>query len=112
MNSNERGHALVAGTVAPVGPRKPEDDPKAAQVILHMLQIGAVQIFQDPMVAGPNDIQELSKTHDVVSRTRTELWHPLPGRRFAGRICRVGHPDPRPGTLFPTTLFPATLFPS
>lgn len=40
-----------------------------------MLQIGAVQIFQGPMVAGPNDIQELSKTHDAVSRAKTELWH-------------------------------------
>jgi len=40
-----------------------KNDPKDAQVILHMLQIGAVQIFQDPMVVGTNDIQELSKTH-------------------------------------------------
>ena len=63
-----------------------KNDPKDAQVILHMLQIGAVQVFQDLMVAGTNDIQELSKTHDVVSRSKTELWHrvlthcPLPGR--------------------------------
>ncbi len=62
--------------------RRPEDErfhstsasrPLAAH--LHMLQIGAVQIFQDPMVAGTNDIQELSKTHDAVSRAKTELWH-------------------------------------
>ena len=52
-----------------------KNDPKDAQVILHMLQIGAVQIFQDPMMAGTNDIQELSKTHDAVSRSKTELWH-------------------------------------
>ncbi len=52
-----------------------KNDPKDAQVILHMLQIGAVQIFQGPMVAGTNDIQELSKTHDVVSRIKTKLWH-------------------------------------
>ena len=52
-----------------------KNDPKDAQVILHMLQIGAVQIFQDPMVAGTSDIQELSKTHDAVSRAKTELWH-------------------------------------
>lgn len=52
-----------------------KNDPKDAQVILHMLQIGAVLIFQDPMVAGTNDIQELSKTHDPVSRAKTELWH-------------------------------------
>jgi hypothetical protein len=42
-----------------------KNDPKDAQVILHMLQIGAVQIFQDPMMVGTNDIQELSKTHDA-----------------------------------------------
>lgn len=52
-----------------------KNDPKDAQVILHMLQIGAVQIFQDPIVTGTNDIQELSKTHDAVSRSKTELWH-------------------------------------
>ena len=52
-----------------------KNDPKDAQVILHMLQVGAVQIFQDPMVAGTNDIRELSKTHDAVSRAKTELWH-------------------------------------
>jgi hypothetical protein len=52
-----------------------KNDPKDALVILHMLQIGAVQIFQDPMVADTNDSQELSKTHDAVSRSKTELWH-------------------------------------
>ena len=52
-----------------------KNDPKDAQVILHMLQIGAVQIFHDPLVAGVNDIQELSKTHEIVSRAKTELWH-------------------------------------
>lgn len=52
-----------------------KNDPKDAQVILHMLQIDAVQIFHDPLVAGTNDIQELSKTHDTVSRAKTELWH-------------------------------------
>jgi hypothetical protein len=58
-----------------VRPRKPGDDPKDAQVILHMLQIGAVQFFHDPLVAGVNDIQELSKTHEIVCRAKTELWH-------------------------------------
>lgn len=52
-----------------------KNDPKDAQVILHMLEIGAVQVFHDPLVAGTNDIQELSKTHDIVSRAKTELWH-------------------------------------
>ena len=50
-----------------------------------MLEIGVVQVFHDPMVAGTNDTQELSKTHEVVSKAKTELWHrilthyPLPG---------------------------------
>lgn len=52
-----------------------KNDPKDAQVILHMLEIGAVQVFRDPMVAGANDIQELSKTHEVVAKAKTELWH-------------------------------------
>jgi hypothetical protein len=52
-----------------------KDDPKDAQVILHMLQIGATQVFRDPLQAGINDIQELSKTHEVVSKAKTEVWH-------------------------------------
>ena len=61
--------------MAAVRPRKPGDDPKDAQVILHMLQIGAVQVFHDPLVAGTCDIQELSKTYEMVARAKTELWH-------------------------------------
>lgn len=52
-----------------------KNDPKDAQVILHMLQIGACQFYHDPLVHRINDIQELSKTHDIVSRAKTELWH-------------------------------------
>ena len=36
-----------------------KNDPKDAQVILHMLEIGAVQFFHDPLVTGTADIQEL-----------------------------------------------------
>ncbi len=56
-------------------PRKPEDDPKDAQVILHMLEIGAVQVFLDPLVAGTRDIQELPKTYEMIAQAKTELWH-------------------------------------
>lgn len=41
-----------------------KNDPKDAQVILQMLQISAVQIFQDPMVA---PCQELRLSFDIVS---------------------------------------------
>jgi transposase len=54
-----------------------KNDPRDAQVILHMLRIGACQVFHDPLAHGINDIQELSKTHEMVSRAKTELWHRL-----------------------------------
>jgi len=52
-----------------------KNDPKDAQVILHMMLIGAEQFYHDPLVHGTNDIQELSKTHDMISKAKTELWH-------------------------------------
>jgi transposase len=54
-----------------------KNDSKDAQVILHMLKIGATQTYCDPLRAGINDIQEFSKTHEVVSKAKTELWHRL-----------------------------------
>jgi hypothetical protein len=53
-----------------------KNDPKDAQVILHMLRIGASTVYSDPGCGRLND-QELSKTHDMVSRAKTELWHRL-----------------------------------
>ncbi len=50
-----------------------KNDPKDAQVILRMLEIGAVQVFHDPLVADTCDIQELSKTYEMVARSKTEL---------------------------------------
>ncbi|MEJ8473708.1 IS110 family transposase [Roseibium algae] len=52
-----------------------KNDPKDAQVILHMMEIGNLQFYHDPLLSGTNDLQELSKTHDIVSRSKTELWH-------------------------------------
>lgn len=54
-----------------------KNDPKDAQVILHMLKIGACQRYYDPLVQGINDIQELSKTHEVISKAKTEVLHRL-----------------------------------
>ena len=39
-----------------------KNDPKDAQVMLHMLQTGVCQIYHDPLVAGLNDVQELSNS--------------------------------------------------
>lgn len=52
-----------------------KNDPKDVQVILHMMEIENEQFYHDPLVRGTNDIQELSKTHDIVSKSKTELWH-------------------------------------
>nr|WP_319412670.1 IS110 family transposase [uncultured Cohaesibacter sp.] len=52
-----------------------KNDPKDAQVILHMMGIGNEQFYLDPLLCGTNDLQELSKTHDIISRSKTELWH-------------------------------------
>ena len=54
-----------------------KNDPKDAQVILHMLRIGASQHYHDPLAAGMNDVQELSKTHEAVSQAKTEVLHRL-----------------------------------
>lgn len=52
-----------------------KNDRKDAQVIVHMMTIGAEQFYHDPLMRGTNDIQELSKTHDMISKSKTELWH-------------------------------------
>ena len=38
-----------------------KNDPKDAQVILHMMEIGNEQFYHDPLMHGTNDTQELSK---------------------------------------------------
>jgi transposase len=54
-----------------------KNDPKDAQVILHLLRTGATQRFYDPVIEGTNDLQELSKTHHQVSLRKTRLQHSL-----------------------------------
>jgi transposase len=48
-----------------------KNDPKDAQVILHRMEIGNEQFYHDPLVCGTNDIQQLSKTHNLVSKSKT-----------------------------------------
>ncbi len=50
-----------------------KNDPKDAQVILHLLKGRLTQHFHDPM----NDLQELSKTHHYVSLEKTRTQHRL-----------------------------------
>ena len=52
-----------------------KNDPRDAQVILHIPEIGAVQFFHDPLATGTAGIQELSKTRESVSLSKTGLRH-------------------------------------
>jgi transposase len=52
-----------------------KNDPRDAQVILHMLRIGATQRYHDPIRAGINDVQELSETHEPIAKAKTEIQH-------------------------------------
>jgi len=54
-----------------------KNDPKDAQVMLHMLKTGLTQTYHDPLEHGTNDWQELSKTHEVISKAKTEAIHRL-----------------------------------
>jgi transposase len=54
-----------------------KNDPKDARIILHLLRIGAVRHSHDPLAHGLVDLQELSKTHEAISKVKTELWHRL-----------------------------------
>jgi transposase len=54
-----------------------KNDPKDAQVILHMLRSGLVQHYHDPLAYGINDFQELSKTYHQVSLEKTRTLHRL-----------------------------------
>lgn len=43
-----------------------------------MLRIGATQRYVDLLAEGINDLQELSKTHETISRMKTQTtqtWH-------------------------------------
>ena len=54
-----------------------KNDPKDAQVILHLLKAGLTQHYHDPLVHNLNDLQELSKTHHHVSLEKTRTQHRL-----------------------------------
>jgi transposase len=54
-----------------------KNDPKDAQVILHLMKTGVTQYFYDPVIEGTNDLQELSNTHFQVSLRKVKLQHSL-----------------------------------
>src|ERR1700676_224849 len=68
-----------------------KNDPKDAQVILHMLKTGLSQTWHDPLVSGTNDAQELSKTHHQVTLARARVWHRLRNHYFPLYFPEIEH---------------------
>lgn len=54
-----------------------KNDPKDAQVILHMMKQGMTQIYYDPVVNNFNGIKELSDTYHYISLRKTQAQHRL-----------------------------------
>lgn len=54
-----------------------KNDPRDAQVILHLLKTGVTQTYRDPLLDQTNDLQELSKTHHQVSLSKTRVQHTI-----------------------------------
>ena len=54
-----------------------KNDPKDAQVILHLLKTGTTQRYLEPLVTGHNDLQELANTYQQVSLRKVRLHHAI-----------------------------------
>lgn len=54
-----------------------KNDPKDAQVILHMLNTGMTQTYSDPLTNGLSDIQEISMTYYQVSLRKVRVQHSI-----------------------------------
>ena len=54
-----------------------KNDPKDAQVILHLLKHGTTQAYVDPLVSGHQDLQEIANTYHQISLRKTRLHHSL-----------------------------------
>lgn len=54
-----------------------KNDPKDAQVILHLLKSGTTQRYSDPFVTGYQDLQEMANTYQQVSLRKVQLQHTL-----------------------------------
>jgi len=54
-----------------------KNDPKDAQVILHLLKTGGTQIYHDPLASGFNDLQEMANTYQQLSLRKVRLYHSI-----------------------------------
>ena len=67
----------VPGCGTPCSTRGTKNDPKDAQVILHLLKTGATQRFLDPLLTGHHDLQEMANTYQQVSLRKVRLHHAI-----------------------------------
>jgi transposase len=54
-----------------------KNDPKDAQVILHLLKNGTTQAYVDPLVTGYQDLQEIANTYHQIALRKVRLHHSL-----------------------------------
>lgn len=54
-----------------------KNDPKDAQVILHLLKTGGTQTYHDPLINGYNDLQGLANTYHQASLRKTRVYHSI-----------------------------------
>ena len=54
-----------------------KNDPKDAQVILHLLKNGTTQRYLDPLMTGYQDLQEIANTYQQISLRKVRLQHSL-----------------------------------
>lgn len=54
-----------------------KNDPKDAQVILHLMKTGTTQRYLDPLVTGHQDLQELANTYQQVALRKVRLQHSI-----------------------------------
>jgi len=54
-----------------------KNDPKDAQVILHLLKAGTTQIFADPLELGYHDLRELLGAYRQIVAQKTKVYHGL-----------------------------------
>jgi transposase len=54
-----------------------KNDPKDAQVILHLMKTETTQRYLDPLVTGHQDLQELANTYQQVSLRKVRLQHSI-----------------------------------
>lgn len=68
-----------------------KNDPKDAQVILHLIKTDMLKIYHDPLIHHFNDIQELSNTYHQISKRKTRIYHTIVNHYFTLYFPEIEH---------------------